>query len=203
MGSRCWGYIGKRRWGEDMLQENTLDGERGNRVAGLLGQVAGAGRTLVLEDRSTGPCWIISYQLWEAEVIAAMVTATFISVSSFFQNSFSFLDLPCSELSNLGYYHLPLSNHWKGNRTMAKQSLGRIPTLPSPHFLDLFLNALTKSIKMHGTKTLPPRWHVHLLRSLFIYSFHPKFKQFQLYARQCTGIQSLWFQITYFLNYTK
>ena len=86
------------------------------------------------------------------------MTATFISVNSFFPNSFSFLEsthhqaLSSPELYHLLLYKQPL----KGQSHNGKQSLGDPHVATLTHFLDLFLNALTKSIKMQGTKEPSP-----------------------------------------------
>lgn len=49
-----------------------------------------------------------------------------------------------------------ISSHWKGNRTRASKAWGNPHDATLTHFLDLFLNVLTKNIKMQGTKEPSP-----------------------------------------------
>ena len=68
------------------------------------------------------------------------------------------------------------SGHWKGNRTRASKAWGSTHDATLAHFLGLFLNALTKNIKMQGTKEPSPLGdmcicynhysHIHFIQSV-------------------------------------
>lgn len=88
----------------------------------------------------------------------AMMTANLFLPTASSQIVSAFWDLHITRLSKiLGCTTCySTSSHWKGNRTRASKAWGNPHDATLTHFLDLFLNALTKNIKMQGTKEPSP-----------------------------------------------
>lgn len=192
----------KGRWGWRNTIQETLGGERETQQRGCWepsgGQREDTGawgqiHTALTICLSALGVFLLALQWWQQHLFLS--TVSFQIVSALWNLHITRLSkvLSCTTCYST-------SSHWKGSRTMASKAWG-IPTLPLTHFLDLFLNALTRSIKMQGTKEPSPLGDMCVCYNHYSYIHFIQSLTSSFMLGNVLEYKSLWFQITYFLNY--